>query len=147
MRLSKYKGLPAALGWQGAISCLQCKLIASQWYQWFGNRKAQQVSAKLKLHQWLNQVMLLTSTPDTCIFKVCTIMNSYSIVGAVHQSGLSTPAGNIVQKDGSSALTKLCKWNSRCSCGRKVINQYHFLYIMVYLGWPSYWGIPKQHLG
>ena len=119
------QGLTSCAGWPGAISCTKCKLIAYQWCLCYSDRKAQQRAAKLRLYQSLDQVKLLTSTSDACIFKVCTIMNSNSIARAVYKSGLGTPAGNIVQKDGSSSLTKLCKWNSRCSCKRKVRNQYH----------------------
>ena len=67
---------------------------------------------------------LLTLTSDTSIFKVCTVMNSKWVARAVYKSGFPTTAIYIVQKDGTSSLTKLCKWNSSCSCGPKFANSW-----------------------
>jgi len=47
-------------------------------------------------------------------------MVSNSIVGAVNKSCLTTIAEQVVQEDGTSALTKECTVEDSCTCIKKV---------------------------
>ena len=62
----------------------------------------------------------LTLTSDTSIFCMNAVVHSNCIVTTVNQSGLSTPASHIVQKDTSGSLAKLSKQDSSCTCGRRM---------------------------
>ena len=61
-----------------------------------------------------------TLTGNSSILKVRTVMDAKWVTGTVHKSELSPSAGYLVQKNGSSSLTKEGTGPGNCTCGDKI---------------------------